>query len=195
MKKLETAVRLASAALVAALAGCLSSSSAPEVSCWSLEYAGGTAASRGASPRFGVVRVALASVRSPYGARGIAVLRADGTVAFDPYNEYAATPSALLKGVVEDALSASGLFKAVVGVASSAGASVSAEVTVTRLALDCRAGGSRRAVAELDVCLIDGRNIVARAKGAGDADAADGRYGAALSRAVSDALSEALSRL
>ena len=195
MKTLETVVRLAPVVLVAALTGCLSSVRVPDVSCWSLEYAGGNQPSHSSEPRFGVARVTQVVVRAPYGVKGLAVLRANGTVAFDPYNEYAALPAALMKGVVEDALAASGLFSAVVGATSAAGTSVHAEVTVSRLALDCRAEGSRRAVAELDVCIVDGRNIVARAKGAGDADAADGRYGAALSRAVSDALAEAFNRL
>lgn len=189
------AAGVVSAVFAAALSGCLSASRAPEVACWSVEYAGENGAAQIREPRFDVVRVSQVVVRAPYGVKGLAVLRANGTVAFDPYNEYAAGPSALVKGVVEDALSASGLFKAVVGSSSAVRAPLQAEVTVTRLALDCRAEGSRRAVAELDVCLVDGRGIVARAKGAGDADAADGKYGAALSRAVSDALAEAMARL
>ncbi|MBR3222708.1 MAG: hypothetical protein IKF72_10845 [Kiritimatiellae bacterium] len=176
-----------------ALAGCLTSR-APEVACWNLEHAAADAAAK-AEARFGVVRVSQVVVRAPYAAKGIAVLRANGTVAFDPYNEYAAGPGALLKGVVSDAMEASGLFKAVVGESSSARASLLAEVVVTRLAIDCREEGVRRASAELLLQLVDGREIAALAKGAGGADAADGNYGAALSRAVSDALAAALGRL
>lgn len=176
------------------LAGCLTSR-APEVACWNLEYAADAAAAAKADARLGIVRVSQIVVRAPYAAKGIAVLRANGTVAFDPYNEYAAGPAALLKGVVSDAMVASGLFKAVVSESSSVKASLLAEVTVTRLAIDCREEGVRRASAELLLQLVDGREISASVKGAGAADAADGNYGAALSRAVSDALAAALGQL
>ena len=173
------------------LAGCLTSR-APEVACWNLEYAADAAK---ADARLGVVRVSQVVVRAPYAAKGIAVLRANGTIAFDPYNEYAAGPAALLKGVVSDVMVASGLFKAVVSESSSVKASLLAEVTVTRLAIDCREEGVRRASAELLLQLVDGREISAAVKGAGAADAADGNYGAALSRAVTDALAAALGQL
>ena len=176
-----------------ALAGCLTSSTAPEVVCWNIEYIGSAQAEKG-SPRFGVARVSQVVVRSPYCVKGLAVLRANGTVAFDPYNEYAAGPAAILKGAVQDALAASGLFKEVVESSSSAKSSVLVEVTFTRLALDCRDDG-RRAAVELELRIVGDRDIVARAKGSGEADAADGKYGAAFSRAVSDALSGALGRL
>ena len=176
------------------LAGCLTSR-APEVACWNLEYAADAAAAAKADARLGIVRVSQIVVRAPYAAKGIAVLRANGTVAFDPYNEYAAGPAALLKGVVSDAMVASGLFKAVVSESSSVKASLLAEVTVTRLAIDCREEGVRRASAELLLQLVDGREISAAVKGAGAADAADGNYGAALSRAVTDALAAALGQL
>ena len=80
------------------LAGCLTSR-APEVACWNLEYAADAATAAKADARLGIVRVSQVVVRAPYAAKGIAVLRANGTVAFDPYNEYAAGPAALLKGV------------------------------------------------------------------------------------------------
>ena len=134
-------------------------------------------------------------VRSPYGVKGLAVLRADGSVAFDPYNEYAAGPAAILKGVVHDALAASGLFKEVVESSSSVKASALVEVSFTRLALDCRERGARRAVANVELRVVGDRDIVAHAKGSGESDAADGNYGAAFSRAASEALSAALGRL
>ena len=194
MKAFKPAKAFAAVLAASTLSGCLTSVGMPEISCWNIEYTG-EKPWRSVDPRFGTARVSQVVVRAPYAVKGLAVLRANGTVAFDPYNEYAAAPSAILKGAVEDALAASGLFKAVVGAASSANASLSAEVTVTRLALDCRAEGSRRAVAELDVCLVDRHSVVARAKGSGAADAADGNYGAAFSGAVSDALVEAMKRL
>ena len=194
MKAFKTAKALAAALAASALAGCLTSVGTPEVACWNVEYTGAKAG-RGVEPRFGVARVSQVVVRAPYAVKGLAVLRANGTVAFDPYNEFASSPNLLIRGVVEDALSASSLFKAVVGSSSSAGSSLFAEVTVTRLALDCRREGLRNAVAELELRLVDGRDIVSAAKGAGEGDAADGNYGKAFSAAVSGALGEAIGRL
>ena len=193
MKAFKATTAIVVVLAASALSGCLTSS-VPEIACWNIEYSG-ERAGRGVEPRFGVARVSQVVVRAPYSVKGLAVLRANGTVAFDPYNEYAAGPSALLKGVVEDALEASGFFKAVVGASSSAAASVAAEVTVTRLALDCRKEGVRNAVAELELRLLAGRDIASSAKGSGIADAADGNYGAAFSGAVSDAIKAALGRL
>ena len=179
--------------LLPLIAGCLTSR-VPEVSCWNLEYSGEKRAPD-AGARFGMARVSQILVRAPYASTSLVVLRANGTVAFDPYNEFAAGVVPLLKGVVFDAVEASGRFKAVVEATSSASAASLVEVTVSRLALDCRTEGSRRAVAELLMRVVDGRAIVASANGSGEADAADGNYGAAFSRAVSQALSEAASRL
>ena len=179
--------------MLAAMPGCLISRT-PDVACWTLDYIAPTETAE-AAPRFGVVRVSQVSVRAPYGARGIAVLRSSGAVASDPCNEYAAAPGALLKGVVADALSASNMFKSVVDASSSAKSALQAEIVVRKLAIDCRTSGGRRAVAELALQLLDGREISALANGAGSADAADGNYGEALSRAVSAAIADALGRL
>ena len=176
------------------LAGCLSPSHPPEVACWNIEYAATSAASA-AEPRFGVARVSQVMVRAPYGAKSIAVLRGNGTVAFDPYNEFAAGVAQLMKGTFAEAMEKSGLFSAVIGASSSAGSDVFAEASVTRLALDCREQGRRKAVADVSVMLVRGRDIAATASGSGEADATDGNYGKAFSRAVSDALVKALDGL
>ena len=191
MKANRLLMRLVPLAVLPALAGCLSPSHPPEVACWNIEYSA-SATSSVAEPRFGVARVSQVTVRAPYGAKSIAVLRGNGTVAFDPYNEFAAGVAQLLKGTVAEAMEESGLFNAVVGASSSAGSDVFAEATVTRLALDCREQGRRKAVADVCVMLVSGRDIVASASGSGTADAADGNYGKAFSRAVSDALANAL---
>jgi uncharacterized lipoprotein YmbA len=191
MKVNRLLMRLVPLAVLPALAGCLSPSHPPEVACWNIEYSA-PAAPSAAEPRFGVARVSQVTVRAPYGAKSIAVLRGNGTVAFDPYNEFAAGVAQLLKGTVAEAMEKSGLFNAVVGASSSAGSDVFAEATVTRLALDCREQGRRKAVADVCVMLVSGRDIVASASGSGTADAADGNYGKAFSRAVSDALANAL---
>ena len=176
-------------ALIPVLSGCLSASS-PRVTQWLLEYKRPVRAAQPA--KYEVGRVSQVLVRSPYNEKGIAVMRADGSMAFDPYNEYAANPTALLKGFVYDAMDASGLFGTVVNPSSSVNSQALAEVLVSRLALDCRKKGERKAVASVCVRLVanDGKTLYA--KGEGEADAKGGNYGAALSSALSFALNSAL---
>lgn len=141
-----------------------------------------------------IVRISQVLVRAPYNAAGLTVLRADGSLAFDAYNEYAAQPATLMKGVVFEALSASGLCRTVVNPSSFVSSTASLEVMVTKLALDCRKDDARRAVAGVLVRLI-GKDSLSVARGEGEADAADGNYGAAFSRAVSAALDAAFAQL
>lgn len=148
-----------------------------------------------ASPKFGIGRVSQVIVRTPYNVEGLVVLRADGTAEVDAYNEYVASPVGLLKGVVFDAMEASGRFSTVVNASSSVVSDTSVEVLVTRLALDCRNEGERKAVAALVVRILKNGEIVGFEKGEGESDAADGKYGAAFSRAVSSALSAAFGQL
>lgn len=184
--------KLIALSLIPLLSGCLSAS-APRVSQWILEYRG---ASRTAQlKKYDVGRVSQVLIRSPYGEIGIAVLRADGSMAFDPYNEYAANPVSMAKGFVFDAMDASGLFGTVLNASSSVKATTLVEVMVTRLALDCRKEGERRAVAEVLVRILGDGVRSSHAKGEGAADAADGNYGAALSGALSAALDSAFGRL
>ena len=178
--------------LVPVLSGCLSTTVVP-ASYWPVEYKGGV--SSAPSPRFGVARVLPIVVRAPYNARPLTVLRADGTVAFDPLNEFAAPPAQLAKGVLVDALTSSGLFRDVVETSSIASADVSVEVVVERLALDCRQEGSRTAMADVVVKVLKGHAITASVKGSGAVGAADGNYGAAFSGALSSALAMALGQL
>lgn len=180
--------KLIAVALAPVLSGCLSASS-PKITQWLLEYKGPAKAAEAA--KYEVGRVSQVLVRSPYNETGIAVLRADGSMAFDPYNEYAANPTALLKGLAFDAMDASGLFGSVVNASSSVKSSVSAEVLVTNLALDCRTEGTRKAVAAVWVRLIADDGKVAYARGEAEADAKDGNYGAAFSVALSAALNSA----
>lgn len=186
MKKILTAF------LLPVLAGCLTTTP-PSVSYWPLEYTG--TAKPAAAAKYGVARVSQVLVRTPYNSEGITVLRANGSLAFDPYNAFAALPSSLLKGVLVEGLEVSGLFGSVVNASSSVDSSVNVEMFVTRLALDCRAAGSRQAVAELLVRVIGEDGTMKIAKGAGKADAADGSYGVAFSKAVTAALDAALDEL
>ena len=180
--------KLIALSLVPLLFGCLSASS-PRVSQWLLEYKGPVRATRLA--KYEVGRVSQVTVRSPYNEVGIAVLRADGSMAFDPYNEYAANPTAMLKGFVFDAMDASGLFGSVVNSSSSVKSQAMSEIMVTRLALDCRKEGERKAVASVRVRLIANDGKALHAQGEGESDAKDGNYGVALSDALSVALNSA----
>ena len=66
-----------------------------------------------------------------------------------------------------------------------------AEVLVSRMALDCRKEGTRKAVASVRVRLIVDAERAMYAQGEGEADAQDGNYGAAFSSALSAALNSA----
>lgn len=184
--------KLLSLALVPALAGCLTSSPLP-VAHWPVSYIGPSAAGR--SEKYGIGRVSQVVIRAPYNAEGISVLRANGTVEHDAYNEFAALPSTLLKGALLDAMAASGKFKTVVNSSSGTSSSAMVEMMVTKLALDCRQEGERQAVVSIILRILQDGAIVGLAKGEGLADAADGNYGAAFSKAFSDALSSAFGTL
>ena len=179
--------------LACACSGCLTSR-ASEVRDWTVEFR--SRARVAAKPKFGVARVSQVSVRAPYEVRSLQVMRDDGSIAQDPFNRFAAAPPQLLKGPVVDALGASGVFGEVVGSTSSAAASVVAEVTVSRLALDCRKDGTRRALVELSALVLDrDRGIATRGRGDGAADAADGDYAKAFSEAFSSAMESAARQL
>ena len=180
--------KLVSLSALPVLAGCLSATS-PELSHWPIEYDG--RAKKAQATPFGVGRVSQVVVRTPYNAEGIVVLRADGTVEVDPFNEFVATPSAVLKGVVADAMEASGRFSAVVNSSSAVLATTSVEVLVVRLALDCRREGERKAVADVVVRVLKDGEILALERADGSADAANGNFGEAFSVAVSAALAAA----
>lgn len=178
--------------LVPVLSGCLTANVVP-VAYWPVEYKGGAASVRTA--KFGVARVLPIVVRAPYNVRTMTVLRADGTVAFDSLNEFAASPAQLAKGVLCDALASSGLCADVVDTSSIATADVSVELVVGRLALDCRQEGVRTAVADVVVKVLKGHSITASVKGSGAEGAEDGNYGGAFSGALSSALAMALEQL
>ena len=178
--------------LAPALAGCFSASPIL-VSHWPVDYVGPTSAER--SGKLGIGRVSQVVVRAPYNAEGISVLRTNGTVEHDAYNEFAALPSTLLKGPLLDAMAASGKFKTVVNSSSATISTTSVELMVTDLSLDCRKKDSRRAVVKIILRVLQSGEIVGLEKGAGEADATDGNYGAAFSKAYSSALYEAFSRL
>jgi len=176
------------------LCGCLSPVATPSVSYWLLEYRNSSTAAV-KQPKYGVVRLSQIVVIQPYAGERFVVLRKDGTVVFDSFNVFAAPPLALMRSVGLNAVRSSGLFTDTVGVSSAASSPYSVELTVTRLALDCRQEDARRVVAEVFVRVLNGKAIVATSEGAGTVDASDGDYGVAYSKAISEALSSALSKL
>lgn len=175
------------------LSGCLSSSPR-SVTLWNLEFQGGPAERRSPVP-YGPTRLLQVSVASPADNRSILVERADGSVAFDPYNEYAAAPALLLRNLASEAMARSGLFASVVGSASSARADCSMEIIFTKFALDCRQEGRREAEAEVLLRLVRKGEIERVVRGGGRVDAQSGNYGKAFSAAASQAMADALSKL
>ena len=71
---------------VPVLAGCLGSAPKPPVN-WTIDI----------EPD---AKVAYAAVCAPYGGQRIAVLRPDGSIAFDPRNAFAAAPGSIIKDAV-----------------------------------------------------------------------------------------------
>ena len=184
---------------IALLAGCFTTTTPLAPTAWTVEYAADAVASAPVrsveASAHGSVRVAQVVVRAPYDVREIAVLRPNGSLAFDPYNQFASLPSSLLKGAVQDALQAHVAFRSAVPSSSRLDADLTAETTITRLVLDCREEGTRRATVELTLLLLKGRVAFASVDGVGVADASDGNYARAFSAAFSQAMSDALKTL
>lgn len=144
--------------------------------------------------KWGSVRVTKVTIRAPYDGSAFTVMRPDGSVAFDAFNSFASAPAAMIRPATEDVVRNSGLFAQVIPSASVASSETSLEVTIDRLALDCRAEGACVATVTLSLALVKGREIVAKSDGAGTMPAA-GDYSAAFSSALAGALSKALERL
>lgn len=183
------------------LSGCLFSSPArPPVKAWTVEPlqdAGGSpqpVSLDELAPRsFRITRMGAITVLPPYDTAPIRVKRADGSLAEDAYNVFAAHPAQLLRRPVMSALSREQRFGHVVPPVSTASADAVAEVTVSELALDCRNG--RKALVRLAVNIVKGRQVILSAEASSDADAASGDYTEAFSRAFDNALRESLMNL
>ena len=180
--------------VVPLFAGCLTSRP-PTVAAWDVTATASTETA--AAPSFGVTRFSALGVRAPYDVRAIAVRRADRSLAFDPYNNFAAVPSQLLKGVTLDVLDASGRFQNVVSGSSAAAVSHIVEVSVDEFLLDCSGFSDetphREAVARVTVFVLDrDRKIVMKTRATGVADATERDFGFAFSLAYTKALGKAL---
>ena len=190
--------RMLSYALLLLCAGCFTSGT-PTPTSWTVEPrpAAQQVTDVEKSPAaFGTTRIGTIVVSAPFDRTPFVVRRADGSVAFDAYNQFASTPAALLRRPVKSLLSSDGRFGHVVAPSSVATADASVEVLVTDLSLDCRESGKRTARAAVSVDIVKTghgpRAVALSADGASEADAASGDYSAAFSDAFNSAFAEAL---
>jgi ABC-type uncharacterized transport system auxiliary subunit len=177
------------------LAGCLGTApKAPRN--WTVDWSGPSAdAAAEAAAGAPSAKLLQLEVLAPYGGTRLAVLRGDGSVAFDHFNSFAAQPASLLKGAAFDVVEQSGVFSRVVRPSSSAAADFALEVTVTRLALDCRAEGRTEASVALSATLVGGRAVVSSARAEASAPVSGGNFSAAFSRAFEESLLAAVRSL
>lgn len=169
-----------------ALAGCLGSHP-KEPSFWTVEAVEASVSARRTDAQV-KAKLGEVDVRSPYDGSRFAILRADGSLAFDPYNSFAARLPALLKGITKDVLAKT------LGAdftATSSKAEVRYDLEVERFALDCRSEGTRIASVTLTLVEISRSGEARAAKGKATASAADGNYTKAFSQAFADALTSA----
>ena len=170
------------------LSGCLTSAPPPPKS-WVV-----TASRKGNSELMvdKVARLGNVTVVAPYDRPALAVKRKDGSVAFDAYNVFAASPSALLRAPLAAVLEDDGRFGRVLSSVSTVRAGCVFEAVVRDLSLDCREDGKRIAKVAISIAVIENREIKMFLDGEGSADAASGDYSAAFSEAFVQAVSEAL---
>ena len=139
-----------------------------------------------------VARLGAITVAAPYDKSALAVKRADGSLAFDAYNVFASSPSALLRAPLAALLEDDGRFGRVLSSASIARSNSTLEAVVTDLSLDCTAENRRTAKVAISIAVIENREIKMFLDGSGSADAASGDYSAAFSEAFSQAVFDAL---
>ena len=177
-------------AVLPLLGGCVfTSPRAPKT--WNILWAK-SGAERIERDKLPAVKLMLVDVRAPFNGARLAVLRADGSIAFDSYNSFAAQPAAILRGAAMDVMESSAAFEKVVSGNSSASAPLAAEITLNRLALDCRTEGHRDASVSLSLVLVGNRTVLASSSAEAAEPVEGGDYSAAFSRAFSRALSTAI---
>ena len=183
-------LRIVIVALLPLVGGCLGTApKAPKT--WSVEWTN-PAVERVERDKMPAIKLLLVDVRAPYNGNRLAVLRADGSIVFDSFNSFAAQPAAILRGAAFDALAASGAFERVVSGASFAITPLSAEITVNRLALDCRKSNHRDALVSLSLVIVGNRSVVASASAEASVTVEGGDYSTAFSKAFEDALLSAV---
>ena len=184
------------------LAGCINFSSppAPDVKTWPVEPAEtGSEPVRpmeGEGLLFSATRLGGIVVNAPYDRTQFTVKRADGTVAFDHYNVFAAAPSTLLRATAQNRLAADGRLGRVVNQASVVTSDAQIEVVVKDLSIDCREAGHRAASAAVAIDVVKfgrgPRTVAYSGEGSAAVDAQDGNYSRAFSQAFSQALDAAV---
>ena len=172
-------------------AGCVLSSP-PQPKSWVVTAARKPAAEVSVSK---AARLGMLSVAAPYDKPALAVRRSDGSVAFDSYNVFATSPSALLRAPLIALLDDDGRFGRVLTTGSSARADSTLEAVVNDLSLDCREDGARVARVSISLAVIENREVKMLLDGEGSADAASGDYSAAFSEAFANAVASALSAM
>lgn len=197
MKSVNTAVVLS---LLFFAGGCFSFSSPRPVRAWFVAVQEEKVSRIGADAQvFKVTRLGDITVAAPFDKSSIAVLRADGTIAYDAYNVYASVPASLLRQPAKRLLTNDGRFGSVVHRTSIAAASAVVEVLVSDFSLDCREENKRKAKAEVELSVIKSekgvRNIIASSVGQGSADAASGDYSESFTVAFTQAVKNALDNL
>ena len=175
------------------LAGCLGTRP-PEPRRWLIELPRAVSAAAEAHPVWDTARISRIAVAPPYDGLRLAVRRADGTLALDARNVFAATPRALLRLPTREIVRASGLAREVLLEGSSARADATLEIEVDILALDCTQAGTVRAQVALEATLLADRRFVQAVRGSASVPA-DGNFTAAFSSAYAQALTGALKEL
>ena len=178
---------------LALLAGCFTTQPPPVVS-WTIAPKGAVPAVS-ETPKLGEARLAVVSVRAPFDGKPIAVLRADGSMAFDAYNQFSSVPSALVKGASLDVLRGTGLFKGVQPSITTADVDTALELMVDEIVLDCREAGARKATVRLTLAMVRKRQVIAVGRATAATDAPDGNYSKAFGQSFAQALSDAAAQL
>lgn len=181
------------------LVGCLSTD-APDVKAWTVDSVPVQDAPvhpmEGEVPLFGATRVGSVVVNAPYDRPQFVLHRADGTVAFDHYNVFAAPPSALLRAPVQNYLRTDGRLGHVVNQGSVVSSDAQVEVQVKDLSLDSRESGQLAACAAVSVDFVrtahGPRTVAFSGNGSAAVDAQDKNFSRAFSQAFSKALDSAV---
>lgn len=177
------------AAMCALSCGCLTSAP-PQPKSWIVSAQRKPASEINVSK---AARLGSLSVSAPYDKPALAVRRTDGSVAFDAYNVFATSPSALLRAPLATLLEDGGMFGRILPASSMARTGTIIEAVVNDIYLDCREEGRRAAHVSLTLAVIEGREVKDFLDGEGVADAESGDYSAAFSEAFAKAVSAALS--
>lgn len=136
-----------------------------------------------------VARLGSLSVSAPFDKPAMAVKRKDGSIAFDAYNVFATSPSALLRAPLATLLTDGGRFGRILPSSSTARTGTTVEAVINDLSLDCREEGRRIARVSLSLAIVENREVKEFLDGEGEADVADGDYSAAFSAAFEKAVS------